>query len=230
MPIFLLSEKPVFPPAELADKDGIIAVGGDLSPERLINAYSHGIFPWFSEGDPIIWWSPDPRLVLFPGDTHVSHSMRKLLNENSFKLTSDRAFEQVIAQCSQPREKQKATWITREIIDAYTSLHHAGLAHSVEVWQGERLVGGVYGVSLGRCFFGESMFHKVANASKFAFIKFAEKLFEQGFLFVDCQVPSEHLKRLGAHEISRAHFLRILHKSLKYETRTGRWDIFATTS
>ncbi|MCK5055326.1 MAG: leucyl/phenylalanyl-tRNA--protein transferase [Candidatus Aminicenantes bacterium] len=230
MPIFLLEEKPVFPPAELADKDGIIAVGGDLSPERLINAYSQGIFPWFSEGDPITWWSPDPRLVLFPGEIHVSHSLRKLSDKNPFKLTCDRAFEQVIEYCSLPRDKQKETWITREMIDAYTVLYHSGFAHSVEVWQDESLAGGFYGVSLGRCFFGESMFSRVSNASKFAFIKFAEKLFEQGFLLVDCQVPSEHLKRLGAREISRANFLQILQKSLKYETRTGKWDVFATTS
>ena len=230
MPIFLLGVNPVFPPAELADKDGIIAVGGDLSRERLLNAYANGIFPWFSEGDPIIWWSPDPRIVFLPGDMHVSHSMRRLFNKNPFQLTCDRAFEQVIEKCSQPREKQKSTWITREMIDSYTSLHHSGFAHSVEAWLGEDLVGGLYGISLGRCFFGESMFSTVTNASKFALIKFTETLFKQGFRLIDCQVPSEHLKSLGAREISRANFMQILQESLKYETRTGKWDVFATTS
>lgn len=228
MPVFLLGEKPVFPPAELADKEGILAVGGDLSPERLINAYRHGIFPWFSEGDPIIWWSPDPRLVLLPGEIHVSKSMAKILKKNPFRLTCDRSFESVIKKCSAPREKQKQTWITQEMMEAYIDLHNLGLAHSVEVWQQKRLVGGFYGVALGKCFFGESMFFEVANASKFAFIKFAGKLFERGFLLVDCQVPTEHLKSLGAREIPRAKFLLILKESLRYETHKGKWDIFST--
>jgi leucyl/phenylalanyl-tRNA--protein transferase len=228
MPVFLLDEQPVFPPAELADKDGIIAVGGDLSPERLLNAYSRGIFPWFSREEPILWWSPDPRLVLFPGEIHKSKSMEKLLKQNPFKLTCDREFAQVIKQCSLPREKQKETWITREIIDAYIELHLAGFAHSVEVWRHEDLVGGFYGISLGRCFFGESMFFKMKNASKFAFIKFASKLFEQGFSLIDCQVPTAHLKSLGAREIPRAKFLIKLKESLRSDTLRGKWDLFLT--
>jgi len=225
MPVFLLGEDPVFPPAELADKNGIIAVGGDLSPGRLLNAYSHGIFPWFSEGDPIIWWSPDPRLVLFPGELHISQSMQKLFNKNPFTLTCDREFEQVIEQCRLPREKQKQTWITREMVDAYIRLHCLGFAHSVEVWRDKELAGGFYGISLGRCFFGESMFFKVNNASKFAFIKFASKLFAEGFSFIDCQVPTSHLKSLGASEIPRARFLSILKDSLQHETLKGKWDL-----
>lgn len=221
----MLGEKPVFPPVELADKDGIIAVGGDLSPERLLNAYSSGIFPWFSEKDPIIWWSPDPRLVLFPGELHVSKSMQKLLSRNPFTLTCDREFEQVIEQCRLPREKQKETWITHEMVEAYIDLHRLGFAHSVEVWRKKDLVGGFYGISLGRCFCGESMFFKVNNASKFAFIKFASRLFEEGFSFIDCQVPTPHLKSLGAREIPRAKFLLLLKESLQDETLRGKWDL-----
>lgn len=228
MPVFLLGERPVFPPAELADRDGIIAVGGDLTPQRLINAYSHGIFPWYSRGDPIIWWSPDPRLVLFPDELHVSKSMKKLLKRDPFRLTCDLAFERVIEHCSLPREKQKETWITREMIDAYINLYNLGYAHSVEVWQHKQLVGGFYGISLGRCFFGESMFYKVANASKFAFIKFVKKLSELQFLLIDCQNPTGHLKSFGAREIPRAKFLVILKESLRYETRKGKWDLFST--
>ncbi len=227
MPIFLLGKEPVFPLAAMADKDGILAVGGDLSPNRLINAYYRGIFPWYSEGDPIIWWSPDPRLVLFPENLHLSKSMNKLLKKNPFQLTCDRAFKEVIENCRRPGKNREQTWITAEMREAYINLHEMGLAHSVETWQQEKLVGGFYGVSLGKCFFGESMFFKTANASKFAFIKFAQKLFDLGFLMIDCQVPTQHLKSLGAREISRANFLLLLEEGLKHETRQSKWDLFS---
>lgn len=226
MPVFLLGEEPVFPPAELADKDGIIALGGDLRPQRLLNAYASGIFPWYSEGDPIIWWSPNPRLVLFPGELHVSRSMQRLLNKNLFRLTCDQDFDRVIRNCRAPRPNQPRTWITREVLAAYTHLHQLGFVHSVEVWQDKELVGGLYGLSLGKCFFGESMFSRAANASKFAFIKFAQKLFDLGFLFMDCQVPSAHLKTLGAREIPREVYLKMLKEALKQEGRLGKWDLF----
>ena len=224
MPIFLLDERPVFPPAELATPEGIIAIGGDLSPQRLLSAYAGGIFPWFNEDDPILWWSPDPRLVLFPGKLHVSSSMKKLLAQNAFDVTIDTNFEEVIRNCSNPRKTQKGTWITNDIIRSYTALHEMGYAHSIEVWQDNRLVGGFYGSSLGSCFFGESMFYKVSNASKYGFIVFVRKLFEMGFTVVDCQVPTSHLKSLGAEEITREKFLVFLDEGLKSETRIGKWD------
>ena len=225
MPIFLLGEEPVFPPAELADKDGIIAVGGDLSAERLLNAYARGIFTWYSEEDPIIWWSPDPRLVLFPDELHVSGSMKKLLKKKPFQLTCDQAFEQVIKKCRRPGRSSEETWITGEMLDAYIRLHNLGFAHSVEAWQQEKLVAGFYGIALGKTFFGESMFFEVTNASKFAFIKFVKKLFELGYLMIDCQVPTKHLQSLGAREIARANFILILKESLKHKTNVGKWDL-----
>jgi leucyl/phenylalanyl-tRNA--protein transferase len=226
MPIFLLGEEPVFPPPELASPEGIIAVGGDLSPQRLLNAYAAGIFPWYSEGEPILWWSPDPRLVLFPGEVHISKSMRRIINKNQFHLTCDCRFKEVMEKCRQPRLKQPRTWITDDIQEAYVHLHHMGYAHSAEVWQNKKLVGGLYGVSLGKCFFGESMFSHAANASKFAFIKFFQRLFQAGFIMVDCQVPSEHLKQLGAREIPRTEFLNLLEQGLTYKTLKGKWEFF----
>jgi leucyl/phenylalanyl-tRNA---protein transferase len=230
MPIFQLGKELVFPPPELASSEGIIAVGGDLSSQRLINAYTAGIFPWFSEDDPIIWWSPDPRLVLLPGNIHVSGSMKRLLKRNPFRLTCDRQFLDVLEHCRKPRPHQDGTWITDEIRDAYLHLHHQGIAHSVEVWAGDRLAGGLYGISLGKCFFGESMFSDLPNASKFAFITFSEKLFRMGFAMVDCQVPSDHLKRLGATEIPRSDFLARLKEGLKHKTIVGKWNLFDETA
>ena len=230
MPIYLLGEDPVFPPAEFATETGIIAAGGDLSPHRLINAYASGIFPWFSDGEPILWWSPDPRLVLFPGEIHVSRSMEKLLKKKTFQVTCDRRFGEVLKGCAAPRKDHRGTWLTKEMSEAYLLLHEMGLAHSVEVWKAgpdsgsNRLVGGLYGISLGKCFFGESMFYKVANASKFGFITFARKLFSQGFIMLDCQVPTDHLKRLGAREIPRKEYLLHLRKGLAYETNLGKWE------
>jgi len=230
MPIFLLGESPVFPPPESATKEGIIAAGGDLSPFRLLNAYASGIFPWFSEGGPMLWWSPDPRMVLFPGELHVSGSMKKLLKKQSFQMTYDRNFKEVIGNCAAPRKDHNGTWLTKEMSDAYRHLHDLGYAHSAEVWdvdpdsQGKKLVGGLYGVSLGKCFFGESMFFKKANASKFGFIAFAQKIFKLGFVMLDCQVPSDHLKQLGAREVPRTEFLDHLKKGLAHETIVRKWE------
>ena len=204
MPIYRLGKDPVFPPVELSTEEGILAVGGDLSPERLIIAYSQGIFPWYSQGEPIIWWSPDPRFVLFPDEIKVSKSMRQVLRRNVFRVTFDQAFREVIASCQRvQRRKQRGTWITREMLDAYCLLHDCGFAHSVEVWQGDDLAGGLYGVSLGRCFFGESMFARVGNASKAALITLTMRLRERGFLIIDSQVYTEHMESMGAREIPR---------------------------
>ncbi|UCH92220.1 MAG: leucyl/phenylalanyl-tRNA--protein transferase [Candidatus Aminicenantes bacterium] len=226
MPIYLLGRRPVFPPPELATPEGIVAAGGDLSPQRLLNAYASGIFPWFSEGDPILWWSPDPRMVLLPGDLHISRSMKKLLKKNPFYLTYDRYFREVIENCRKPRKTQPGTWITKEMRDAYVRLHELGFAHSVEVWDSrdKKLVGGIYGISLGKCFFGESMFHQVANASKYVFITLVRKLFKIGFLMLDGQVPSAHLKTLGCKEMPRKEFLALLNRCLAQETFVGKWE------
>jgi leucyl/phenylalanyl-tRNA--protein transferase len=229
MPIFVLEDEPFFPPPELASKEGIIAVGGDLSPERLLNAYKTGIFPWYSEGEPILWWSPNPRLVLFPEDLRVSQSMKKFLKNTSFHLTVDNKFVEVIDGCRAPRRSQANTWITPAMRAAYIELHQLGFAHSVEVFSSEELVGGLYGVSLGKCFFGESMFSAVSNSSKLAFIKLVQALAKEKFLMVDCQVPSEHLKRLGAKEIPRNEFLDLLKKGLQYKTITGNWGFLDLT-
>ncbi|MCP5048543.1 MAG: leucyl/phenylalanyl-tRNA--protein transferase [bacterium] len=225
MPIFLLGEEPVFPPAQLASQEGIVATGGDLSPLRLLNAYASGIFPWFTEDEPILWWSPDPRAVLLPGGLHISGSMKKLLKKRSFQVTLDQCFADVLRHCASPRKGQAGTWLTDEMQAAYIQLHEMGYAHSVEVWQSDQLAGGLYGVSLGKCFFGESMFTKKSNASKFAFIALARLLFQKEFLMIDCQVPNEHLDRLGVNAVPRTDFLDLLKKGLKHESITGKWEI-----
>lgn len=224
MPIYVLGKEIVFPPAKMASQEGIVAVGGDLSPQRLLNAYANGIFPWYSEAEPILWWSPSPRMVLFPKELHISKSMKRLLNKNLFQLTFDRNFKEVIKNCRAPRKNQKGTWITEEMREAYVSLHELGFAHSAEVWQDKQLVGGIYGISLGKCFFGESMFSKKSNASKFVFIKLAQQLLKMEFLMLDCQVPSEHLKSLGARAIPRKDYLALLKEGLKHKTLIGNWD------
>jgi leucyl/phenylalanyl-tRNA--protein transferase len=191
----------------------------------LLSAYRQGIFPWFSPGEPVLWWSPDPRFVLFPSNLHVSRSMRKVLNRNRFRISFDTAFSQVIEECKNIyRKGQNGTWITDSMKTAYEKLHELGYAHSVEVWQGEVLAGGLYGVSLGACFFGESMFSRVSNSSKAALITLARKLEERGFLFIDCQVYSAHLERLGAENISRERFLELLEEGLCRPTLEGKWD------
>jgi len=225
MPIFLLSERLEFPPPRLAGPDGLLAVGGDLSVERLLLAYRQGIFPWFGEGDPIIWWSPDPRLVLFPEDLATSRRLKRTLRRRQFRVTMDCAFHEVIRACAQTRIRQnEGTWIVREMIDAYCRLHLAGYAHSVESWYDGRLAGGLYGVSLGGCFFGESMFTRVSNASKIAFVTLVEHLSRLSFDLIDCQVHTEHLVRFGARHIARERFLNLLAESLQGPTLIGSWQ------
>ncbi len=223
MPIYRVNDDYIFPPVELASPSGILAVGGDLSPERLVNAYLQGVFPWFSEGDPIVWWSPDPRFVLFPEEIRISRSMRQILKKNIFTITYDMAFAQVIRECSSPRKDQDGTWITSGMRDAYTKLHEMGIAHSVEAWQDGRLAGGLYGVSLGLCFFGESMFTKSPNASKAAFINLVTRLKKLHFLLIDCQVYTNHLSSLGAKAIRRADFMDYLDTAMSSKTLKGRW-------
>ncbi len=202
-----------------------MAVGGDLSVDRLLVAYKNGIFPWFSEGEPILWWSPDPRLVLFPNEFKPSNSLRKIIRRSVFDITLDQAFPRVITECAQIRaEQDEATWIISDMIDAYCNLHDAGFAHSVETWQAGKLVGGLYGVSLGRCFFGESMFSRVSNASKVALFMLVDFLKSHAFDLIDCQVTTRHLISLGAREIPRDRFLKLLATSLQVPTLRGNWQ------
>jgi leucyl/phenylalanyl-tRNA--protein transferase len=224
MPVFQLSEELVFPSPHLASKEGLLAVGGDLSPERLLLAYHLGIFPWYSEKEPILWWSPDPRLVLYPEDFRMPRSLKKAVRKAVFQVTMDQAFRQVMVECARVRlENKQGTWIVDEMIDAYSKLHDAGFAHSVEAWANGRLAGGLYGVSLGKCFFGESMFTRVSNASKVALAALVEKLKALQFAVIDCQVPTAHLIRFGARKIPRSHYLDELQKALKAPTLKGRW-------
>lgn len=210
MSITLLGDRLAFPDPQRAEPEGLLAVGGDLSPARLLLAYSVGIFPWFNEGEPPLWWCPDPRCVLFPQQLRVSRSLGKTWRRNRFQVTADRCFSQVIDSCAALRQNSGGTWITDEMRSAYCRLHELGYAHSVETWLEGALVGGLYGVCLGRCFFGESMFFRVADASKIAFVALVQKLQEQGFALVDCQLPSPHLASLGATTVSRSQFLQDL--------------------
>ncbi|MFT4023139.1 MAG: leucyl/phenylalanyl-tRNA--protein transferase [Flavihumibacter sp.] len=210
MPVFLLDETPLFPPVHLAEPDGLLAVGGDLDTERLLTAYRSGIFPWYDE-PPIAWWCPDPRFVLFPDELRVQKSMRPLLNGQQFRFSVNENFAAVMSHCGQvKRPGQRGTWINPEMIEAYTKLHTAGYAWSAETWQNNRLVGGLYGVWLGRVFFGESMFATVANASKYAFIKWVQHLKEKGTVLIDCQVYTDHLAGFGARMIPRDRFIDYL--------------------
>lgn len=204
MPVFQLGPETLFPPPELATPEGLLAVGGDLSPERLLHAYTQGIFPWFSAGEPFLWWSPDPRCVLLPGGLHVTRSLRKVMRKNRFSVTFDQKFAAVIRACAEARAE---TWILPEMEEAYTELHRRGFAHSVECWQDDRLVGGFYGIALGRCFCGESMFHRERDASKVAFVAGVEALFSAGYEMIDAQLPTEHLLSLGAVTLRRSEFL-----------------------
>lgn len=210
--VFLTSEL-WFPPPQNADESGVLAVGGDLSFERLLLAYRNGIFPWYNDNEPILWWSPEERMVLFPEKLHISKSMRPLLNQNKFEVTFDQAFEQVIKACAKtPREGQNGTWLSDAMIKAYLQLHEKGYAHSVEAWQGDELVGGLYGIYLKSCgvFCGESMFAHQSNASKYAFIKMVEHYKTIGLKLIDCQIYTPHLERLGAELIDRDEFLKVL--------------------
>jgi len=225
MPVYLLSEALEFPPPRLASPEGLLAVGGDLNIERLLAAYAQGIFPWFSEDEPILWWSPDPRLVLFPHEFKLSKSLKKIINRSLFDITIDQAFPRVISECAQTRVTQnEPTWIVGDMIDAYCRLHEAGFAHSVEAWQEGELVGGLYGVSLGKCFFGESMFATVSNASKVAFARLVDFLTSHAFQMIDCQVTTQHLISMGAREIPRDRFLTLLQAAVKEPSMKGKWQ------
>ena len=223
--ITLLQDNTPFPPVELAlrSPNGLLAAGGDLMPARLLDAYRHGIFPWFSAGDPILWWSPDPRMVLFPDELKVSHSLHKTLRRGKHEVRTDSAFEQVMRACALPREGQDGTWIQEEIIEAYVRLHNIGLAHSVETWMDDELVGGLYGVSLGRMFYGESMFSRKTDASKIAFAHLVTQLKRWNFGMIDCQMNTPHLATLGAREISRREFLIRLQELIHYPDIASPW-------
>jgi len=224
MPVFLLSNELTFPQPHLATPEGLLAVGGDLGQERLLLAYQNGIFPWYSEGEPILWWSSDPRLVLYPAEIHISRRLNRIIRQKSFKITFDQAFESVISACARVRmQNGEGTWIVDEIIRAYCRLHMTGFAHSVEAWENGQLAGGLYGVSLGRTFFGESMFTRVSNASSVAFVTLVKYLHSMSFKLIDCQVTTAHLMRFGAREINREQFLSELYRSLDKSTLKGRW-------
>jgi leucyl/phenylalanyl-tRNA---protein transferase len=219
MPLFALDKELSFPPVHLAEPDGLLAMGGDLSTERLLLAYRNGIFPWY-EGEHILWWCPDPRFVLFPGELKISKSMKPLLNKNEparpaggFEFTINKAFAQVIRHCKKiTRPGQEGTWITDEVERAFIKMHELGYAHSAEVWKDSELAGGLYGIKMGKVFFGESMFSKQSNASRFAFIKYVQQLKKEGFQLIDCQVYTEYLKSLGAAMIPRKDFIQLLHE------------------
>ncbi|WP_269531059.1 leucyl/phenylalanyl-tRNA--protein transferase [Chitinimonas sp. BJYL2] len=221
-----LGSAPVFPPVEsaLAQPNGLLAAGGDLSPQRLLAAYAQGIFPWYAEGEPILWWSPDPRMVLYPARLHIPRSLAKVLRNRHYEIRFDTAFAAVMEGCaSSPRPGQDGTWIVPEVITAYCRLHEAGYAHSAECWMDGELVGGLYGVALGKMFYGESMFARRSDASKLAFVHLVQWLQAQGFGLIDCQMRTDHLDRFGGEQISRAVFLDSL-RSLSRETgQTGRW-------
>lgn len=235
MPVFRLDERLVFPPVHLAE-DGLLALGGDLRPERLLLAYTHGIFPWYAENLPILWHSPDPRMMMTTRDLVIGKSLRKAIRRRPYELTMDTAFAGVLEGCSSvPRPGQNGTWLIPEMVDAYTRLHDLGFAHSIEAWQGGRLVGGLYGVSLGGAFFGESMFARAPDASKIAYAACVRQLDAWGIHLIDCQVHTEHLERFGAYEVPRARYLELLKAALDQPTRRGRWqldldlDAFAAT-
>lgn len=215
-----------FPSAELAEKDGLLAVGGDLAPLRLLNAYANGIFPWFNEGEPILWWSLDPRLVIRPGEMKVSKSLRHTLNSGKFEVRADTNFRSVMEHCAgTPREGQDGTWITQEMLEAYCRLHELGFAHSFETYLDGQLVGGLYGVSIGKAFFGESMFHTVNDASKVAFYHLHQFLTKNNFKLIDCQQETSHLKSLGAYPIPRKDYLAELEELVTEPSLASNWKI-----
>ncbi len=212
--MYFLSKELYFPPVEEASIEGVLAIGGDLSVERLLLAYRNGIFPWFNEDEPILWWSPPERMVVVPSIYKVSKSIRNLINQNKFRVTFNQNFREVITNCQQvDRKEQDGTWITEDIIESYTKLHEMGIAKSVEVWQNDELVGGLYGVDLGHIFCGESMFSRVPNASKIAFVSLINYLKENNYKLLDCQVHNDHLEKLGAFEVSRETFIKVLKSS-----------------
>jgi len=225
MPVFRLEQELLFPPVELAEPDGLLAVGGDLSPERLILAYRQGIFPWFSEADPILWWAPDPRLVLFPEEFHLSRRLERTIRQQRFAVTVNRAFDRVIRECRDVRlERNEETWIDQRMVAAYWRLHRMGMAHSVECWQQERLAGGIYGVALGKVFFGESMFSRARDASKVALAHLCQLARDRGVALIDCQVTSRHLISLGARELPGRIFYPLVRKLASADTSFGRLE------
>ncbi|MGB3587995.1 MAG: leucyl/phenylalanyl-tRNA--protein transferase [Tunicatimonas sp.] len=214
--LYWLTNDLVFPPVDYAEDWGGLALGGDLSPQRLLLAYRSGIFPWYDKDQPIIWHAPDPRFVLFPKKLHIPRSLKPTLNQKKFTITYNQAFREVITHCQRvKRPDQPGTWITDEMLEAYCELHKLGRTHSVEAWQQDKLVGGLYGISLGKIFFGESMFSQVNNASKVAFVTHVLDLTQKGFLLIDCQVHTPHLERFGAEEIPRSQYMQILHEALE---------------
>lgn len=228
-----LGEDLLFPPVTqtLEDPEGLLAAGGDLSAERLLLAYSQGIFPWYSEDQPILWWSPEPRCLIDIDSLHISKSMRKALNKKNYTVTIDSAFEAVITACASPRGDTEGTWITKEMIEAYIQLHRQGHAHSFEVWEGEKvgqqgtLIGGLYGISIGRCYFGESMFSNKTNASKIAFVYLVNQLSEWGYQLIDCQLENDHLLSLGAYTVCKNEFLTILNSNVNKNQPNPNWDL-----
>ncbi|MDD5758879.1 MAG: leucyl/phenylalanyl-tRNA--protein transferase [Desulfobulbaceae bacterium] len=230
MPVFQLSDSIYFPSPELAREDGLLAIGGDLCPERLLLAYQMGIFPWYAQGDPILWWAPTPRLILYPVDFHCSRSLTRELKKGVFQFSMDEAFRKVICACAEVRtDQQQATWIDHEMIEAYCHLHELGFAHSLECWQNNELVGGLYGVSVGGFFFGESMFSRVKNSSKAALAILTKQLAIWDFDCIDCQMRTEHLISLGAKEISGKQFFAMLQQSILRSDHRGRWCLDASS-
>ena len=219
-----------FPPVEQAFDDGLLAAGGDLSTDRLLGAYRHGIFPWFNKNDPILWWSPDPRMVLFTDQVRISKSLKKTIRTTDIRISIDQAFNQVMSACSEPRPNQpldpeNSSWIHPQMISAYTSLHQQGYAHSIECWQQDELIGGLYGVAIGKAFFGESMFSTVRDSSKIALVALCQQLNRWGFPMIDCQVHSDHLASLGAEEISRHDFISRLNKLCPKDQELKTWQL-----
>ena len=211
MPVFRLTDELIFPDPRWATREGLLAVGGDLSPERLLLAYRTGIFPWYGENEPILWWSPNPRCVLFPQDIYVSRRLERVIRQRRFRLTCNQAFARVVSACADVRaQKGEQTWLIAEMREAYQELHELGFAHSVEAWEGDELVGGLYGVALGKFFFGESMFHRRTNASKVILAQLVRYLDREEFILLDCQVPNPHLASMGARDIPRDDFLELL--------------------
>lgn len=229
MPIFRLSSTIEFPPPELAEPDGLLAIGGDLSVQRLLEAYQKGIFPWYTEGEPLLWWSPAPRLILLPHEFHLPKRLARSMKKQNFTVTADTAFSEVVEQCAQFRDKNRQqTWITADMKKAYCRLHELGYAHSIECWRGSMLTGGLYGVALDRVFYGESMFSRVTNSSKIALytlVKHAEQL---NIKLIDCQVKTEHLSGLGAREVSRKHFQEMLQKYIRTMAPQKKWRLQKT--
>ena len=213
-----------FPPLEAASPEGLLAVGGDLNPDRLLSAYRQGVFPWFSDGQPILWWSPDPRAILYPADLHISRSLRKSLRTQGFAVTADRAFDDVIQRCAESRNAREGTWITSGMQEAYCTLHRMGYAHSVETWQNDQLVGGLYGLAIGKAFFGESMFSQITDASKTALVALSVSLTASGYHFIDCQVVSEHLNSLGAKAVPRYRFSSELKQAVETPVNETPWN------